>query len=147
MNEVLKDNVFYVCSMIEYVARKTKNHRKDVVSKLSKEDLAWQVEYADINHCLSFEQVSDEWIERYNIPIGTFDTVAECKYTVPRYTDIGRVYQRLVLSTMKDDDVIQAIIDVFSSFISDAISNFNASTYYCNPSYLKCSYEEGYLLD
>ena len=40
----------------------------------------------------------------------------------------------------------QAIIDVFSSFISDEISDFNSSVYYSNPDYLRCSYKEGILL-
>lgn len=30
-----KDDLFYVCSMIEFVARKTHNRDKDIVSKLS----------------------------------------------------------------------------------------------------------------
>ena len=30
-----KDDLFYVCSMIEFVARETHNKCKDVVSKLS----------------------------------------------------------------------------------------------------------------
>ena len=32
-----KDNIFYVCSLIEFIARATKNHRKDVVSRFTKE--------------------------------------------------------------------------------------------------------------
>lgn len=36
---------------------------------------------------------------------------------------------------------------VFTSFISDAISDFNTSVYYSNPDYLQCSFEEGRLLD
>ena len=61
-------------------------------------------------------------------------------------TSIGRVYQQLVLATIKGDDVAQAIIDVFTSFISDEISNFNTNVYYSNPDYLRCSYEAGFLL-
>lgn len=54
--------------------------------------------------------------------------------------------QQLVLATIKGDDVAQAIIDVFTSFISDEISNFNTNVYYSNPDYLRCSYEAGFLL-
>ena len=33
--EAKADNdLFYTCSLIEYIARKTKNHRTDVVAKL-----------------------------------------------------------------------------------------------------------------
>jgi len=142
-----KDDVFYVCTLIEFTARKTKNHRKDVVDKLTKEAIEHQLDVADLNHCLGFEQVSDEIIEEYGIPEGSFDTVSTCKYNVPSVTSIGRVYQRLVLSAGGIDNAAQGILDVFSSFISDEISDFNKDVYYSNPDYLSCCYEEGYLLD
>ena len=58
-----KDDLFYVCTMIEYVSRKTNNKSKDVVVRISDKALAHQLKVAGINHCLSFEQVADEWIE------------------------------------------------------------------------------------
>lgn len=70
----------------------------------TKADMERQLRLAEVNHCLSFEQVSDELIEDYNISDGTFDTVVECRYTVPSFTSIGRLYQGVVLSTMKNDD-------------------------------------------
>ena len=33
--------------------------------------------------------------------------------------------------------------DIFSSFITDEISDFNSNVYYTNPDYLRCSYLEG----
>lgn len=146
MDEKRKDDIYYVCTMIEYVARITKNHRKDVVCKLSKKSIEHQLRVAEVNHCLSFEQVADEWIEQYGIQVGKYDTVKECKYSVPSVTAIGRVYQQLVLATYKEGEEAQAVIDVFSSFISDEISNFNSNVYYSNPDYLRCSYNEGFLL-
>lgn len=101
---------------------------------------------AEVNHCLSFEQVSDELIEDYNISDGIFDTVAEYRYTVPSFTSIGRLYQGLVLSTMENDDAAQAILDVFSFFISDEISDFNSNVYYTNQDYIRCCYLEGEML-
>lgn len=143
-----KDDLFYVCSMIEFVARKTHNRCKDIVMKLSDKALLHQLKAASVNHCLSFEQVCDEWIEDYDISEGTFDNIATCRYTVPSVTSIGRVYQTLILAVMgKSEDVIEVIRRVYSSFISDEISNFNSSVYYSNPDYIKCSYEAGVLLD
>ena len=146
MTEKQMDDVYYVCSLIEYTARKTQNHRQDIVQHFTKADMERQLRLAEVNHCLSFEQVSDELIEDYNISDGTFDTVAECRYTVPSFTSIGRLYQGLVLSAMKNDDAAQAILDVFSSFISDEISDFNTDLYYQNRDYIECSYKEGKLL-
>ena len=51
-------------------------------------------------------------------------------------TAIGRVYQQLVLSEAGVEHAAQGILDVFSSFISDAISDFNSSVYYSSPDYL-----------
>lgn len=140
-----KDDVYYVCSLIEFIARQTKNHRGTVASAIGHDGIARLLDAAEVNHCLSFEQVADEVIEAYGITPGDFDTVAGCEYTVPGYLDIGRVYQTLVLDTMQDD-AAQAILDVFTSFLSDEISNFNSSVYYSNPDYLRCSYLEGKLL-
>ena len=147
MDEKKKDNIFYVCSLIEFIARETRNYRRDVVSRFTREEIEHELEVADVNHCLSFEQVSDELIEQYNIPEGDFDTVSECRYMVPSVTAIGRVYQQLVLSEAGIEHAAQGILDVFSSFISDAISDFNSNVYYSSPDYLRCSYEDGYLLD
>lgn len=113
MTEKQKNDILYVCSLIETIARKTKNHRQDVIRHFTKADIERQLRLAEVNHCLSFEQVSDELIEDLNIPDGDFDTVAECRYTVPSATSIGMLYQGLVLSTMKDEDAAQAILDVF----------------------------------
>ena len=146
MTENQKNDLFYVCSMIEFVARKTKNHRKDIVLSLGRKGLEHQLKVASVNHSLSFEQVSDEWIEDYQIEMGNFDTIKNCKYSIPSETSIGSVYQTLILSILKNDDIVQEILNVFSSFISDEISNFNSDLYYLNPTYIKCSYEAGKLL-
>lgn len=140
-----QDDVFYVCTLIEYIARKTKNHRQDVVKYFTISDILHQLEAAPLNHCLSLEQVSDEVIEDYHILEGSFDTVKECKYRVPSETDIGRVYWNLVLS-LYADNYAQGIRDVFASFISDEISNFNSKICYSNQGYLKFSFQKGYML-
>lgn len=145
MTEKEQDNLFYFCTLVEFIARKTKNSRRTVISNFSKQSIERQLRLAEVNHCLSFEQVSDELIEEFSIPTGDCDSVGECRYVVPSESAIGRVYQRLILSTEKGD-IPQTTIDVFSSFISDEISNFNSNVYYSNPSYLLCSYMEGKLL-
>lgn len=146
MTEREQDNLLYFCSLIEFIARKTLNHRKDVIRYFSKKDIKRQLRLAEVNHCLSFERVSDEVIEDYQIEEGSFDTVGECKYTVPSETSIGMVYLQLILSVCENDDIEQTIIDVFSSFISDEISDFNSNIYYSSPDYLRCSYLDGMML-
>jgi hypothetical protein len=146
MRKNLEDDVFYFCTMIEFVSRKTQNKCSDIITLFSDDDISHELKAAGVNHCLSFEQVCDEWIEQYHITEGNFKNISECKYEVPSVTAIGRVYQRLIFDVMKSDDLIETIKLVYSSFISDEISNYNSNLYYSNPDYLKCSYEEGMLL-
>lgn len=147
MNDIEKNNLFYVCSLIEFIGRKTKNRRSTIVKILGKKELKRQLELAEVNHCLSFEQVSDEIIEEFNIKEGDFDSVGLCKYVVPSFQAIGKEYQRLIIDVLSEENnVIEVLYSVFESFISDEISDFNSSIYYSSPEYLKYSYLEGKLL-
>ena len=145
MTEKETDDLFYFCTLIEFISRKTKNTRRDTIAYFSEDEIKFQLDNAQINHCLSLEQVCDELIEKLSIQIGNSDSVAECKYTVPTETSIGRVYQRLILA-VEGDSITKTIKEVFSSFISEEISNFNSNVYYSNPDYLLWSYREGQLL-
>ncbi|EES50982.1 hypothetical protein NE172_14695 [Clostridium botulinum] len=148
MNDTQKNDLFYVCCLIEFISRKSKNRRSTIVEILGEKELARQLDIAQVNHCLSFEQVSDEIIEYFNIQEGDFDTVGLCKYNVPSVQSIGKVYQRLILSIISEkDNLVDTLFEVFNSFISDEISDFNSSVYYSNPDYLKWSYLEGRLLE
>ena len=140
-----KDNdLFYTCSLIDYIARKTKNTRIDVVNALGRKNLERIYEYADVFHCENIDSVSDEFIEKCNIHEGQFDNVEECKYAIPTYWDIGKVYKRLIKAVAEYEkiDVIDALIEVYNSFLSEKIDDYNSSMYYENPSYLLECYLE-----
>ncbi|KIR03367.1 hypothetical protein P261_02182 [Lachnospiraceae bacterium TWA4] len=142
-----KNDYFYLCSLIEYIARKTKNKRRVIVNALGKDGIKKQLKDAQVNHCLSFEQVSDEIIEYYKIEDGDFDTIANCKYSIPSYVDIGQLYMFMIRNLAKNGDDLETLISVFNSFISDEISNFKTGVYFENLDYLQESYKAGYLLD
>lgn len=57
MSNQEKDDLFYLCSLIEYIGRKTNNHRGDVVRMIGKGELNRLYKLASVNYCLSFEQV------------------------------------------------------------------------------------------
>ncbi|MFR9066644.1 MAG: hypothetical protein ACLVJH_06645 [Faecalibacterium prausnitzii] len=80
------------CSLIETIARKTKNHRQDVIRHFTKADIERQLRLAEVNHCLSFEQVSDELIDDFNIPDGDFDTARR----VPLYGSFCNLHRNAV---------------------------------------------------
>ena len=146
MESKLKNDLLYVCILIEFIGRGTQNHRKDVVTAIGIPQIKHLLQYADVNHCLDMQQVADEVVKESCISRGHFDTVSECKYKVPSVTSIGKVYQRLVTDVKGDEDWSQTIYNVFCSYLSDEISNFNSSIFYCTPEYLKYSYQEGALL-
>ncbi len=147
MTEREKDDLFYVCSLIEFIGRKTKNSRGMVVRSLGEKGIQKQLYDAQVNHCLSFEQVSDEVVDYYKISVGNFDTITECEYAIPSVTSIGKLYSRMILDCAKPGAEIAELINVFTSFISDKISDFKTGIYYENMSYLECSYNAGRLLE
>ncbi len=147
MNSEKYNDLFYVCALIEFIGRKTRNHRSYVVEKLGIDGIERQLKDAGVNHCLSFEQVSDEIAERYGMENGDFDTVTACRYSVPDPVDIGKLYATIIKVKEEDGKEAESVKKVFSSFISDLISDFNSDLYYQNPSYIEESYVAGELLD
>ena len=135
-----------ICSMCAPFARVTKNKRGVVANCLGHDGVVKELKDACVNHSLSFEQVSEEVIQRYKIPQGDFETVENCKYSVLSYIDIGRLYSIMILDCAKPGEETDMLIKIFSSVISDYISNFNSDCYYQNPSYLEESFKAGELL-
>lgn len=147
--EAPKDNdLFYTCSLIDYIARKTKNTRSDVVNKLGKERIEKIYDLADVYHCDNVERVSDDFIEEAGIESGTYDNVGQCRYSIPSYWDIGKVYKRLIKQVSENDNisVIDALLKVYNSFISLKIDDYNSSVYYESPSYIYECYRENQIL-
>ena len=147
--ESQKDNdLFFTCSLIEYISRKTKNTRADVVNKLGKVRIDKIYDLADIYHCDNIDKVSDEFIEEANIIPGKFDNVADCGYAVPSNWDIGKVYKRLIKMVAEDEkkEIVDALIEVYNPFISSQIDDYNSSVYYENPNYIFECYKQKKML-
>ena len=143
-----QNDLFYTCSLIDYIARKTKNVRADIVNQLGKERIEKIYELADVYHCDNIERVAEDFIAEANIKDGTFDNVKACQYIIPSYLDIGKVYKRLIKMVSKKDNVnvIDALIKVYNSFISEKIDDYNSSLYYENPLYIFTCYEENKMI-
>ena len=69
----MKNNsdLFFLCSLIEYIARRTKNRRSDVVYRLG-DDLSRIYEYADVFHCEPIEKVADDFMQKDAISEGNY---------------------------------------------------------------------------
>lgn len=147
MTEKDRNDLFYVCSLIEFTARRTKNRRRVVVNALERDGVIKQLHDAQVNHCLTFEQVSEELVDCYGISDGNFDTISHCKYKIPGFMAIGKLYSYMILDCAEKGKEVEELIKIFNSFISDEISDFRTGVYFENPDYLECSYQEGHLLE
>ena len=147
----MKNNsdLFYTCSLIEFIGRQQKLKRSKFVRWIGKANLDRIYRYADVFHCEPIAKTADDFISNLNIPSGDFDNVASCRYTVPDYWTIGEVYERLIEDVTPDDDehIIIRLIDVYTSWIDDAISNYNTDFYYQSRDYIYQCYQTGTILD
>ena len=142
------NDIFFVCSLLEYIGRKTNNHRDVIVNAIGKEKLQHIYEYADVYHCENIDKVSDDLIKDYKIENGSFDNISTCKYSVPTYWDIGKVYKRLIVDVCNNQnkEPVDALFEVYNSWLSLKIENFNSSMYYESPGYIYASYLNGDVL-
>ena len=139
-------DLFFTCSLIEYIGRKKKLKRSEVVNALGRNNIAHIYKKADTLHCEPIEKTADVFIDLCNIDGGCFDNIADCKYAVPDYWSIGKVYARLV-EDVCGDDVVSAIMEVYDSVFSDFISNYNSDFFYQSREYIKKCYEVGEVLE
>ena len=141
-----ENDLFFVCSFIEYIARKTNNKKSYIVKKIGKELLQKIYNLAEVYHSENIDKVSDEIINECNIENGNYK-IDNCKNRVQSYFEIGDVYERLIkqLSGSKED-YIDNLIKVLTSWIITKIDNYDSSMYYENPSYIYECYKEGKVL-
>lgn len=141
------NDLFFTCSLIDYIARKTKNKRSAVVNALGRTSVAKIYDLADVYHSDNIDQVSEDFIEATHIPEGTFDNVADARYAVPSHWDIGKVYKRLILGIAREQkvDIIEALFLAYNSFVSDKIDDYNSSFYYDAPQNILYTFLDGKL--
>jgi hypothetical protein len=139
------NNLFFLCSLIEYIGRKTKNHRNVIVNAIGKNNLQHIFDLADIYHSENMDKLTAEIVEKYNIKDGVFDNISNANYSIPTHWDIGKVYKRLIIAVSKREEkpLIDALIEVYNLWLSRKIEDFNSSVYYENPEYLFQSYIAG----
>ncbi len=138
--------LFYVCSLIEFIGRKQRQRRADVAALLGERTLRHIYDYSDVLHCELIERVADEFITSSGIPVGDFDNESACEYEVPDYWTIGEVYERLI-EDVCGDDLIRTLMEVYSSWIDAAISNYNSDFFYQPRDYIRECYREGKVLE
>lgn len=143
----MKNNsaLFYTCSLIEFIGRQQKLKCSELVCVMGAKTIRRIYRYADVFHCEPIEKTADDFITNLNIPKGAFDNVASCRYDVPDYWTIGEVYARLIEDVSGDDEehIVDRLAEIYTSWISDAISNYNTDFYYQSRQYIHECYKEG----
>lgn len=143
-----KDNLYYLCYVIEVLSRKTKNRRKTIVDALGRNNIEFIYKNAEVMHSEPIDAVCYEFIGKCNIKDGDYDIEVYCKDKPPRALSIGKLYSRLILSLLEEEeDLISKTMEVLSSWLVDEITNFNSSLYYSVLGYLRECYLQGEILN
>ena len=147
--EITRDDVKFICYMIERVARRLHQKNSYVVNKLGKEILNHLISVANVLHCKNPLDVEDEWIDEYRLEEGNLyitDVDYDLVDTIPTALQIGKVYERLIHDTaMSNETEVEGIIRVYNDEICEKIDNYNCSAYY-EPSYViaRAYYQGGF---
>lgn len=143
--EQKENDLFFTCSLIEYIARKTKNKRSDTVDVLGRASIEKIYDLADVYHSDNIETVSDSFIEKSGLKEGTFDNVSDAKYAVPSHWDIGKIYKRLILGISREKglSVMDSLFEAYHSFVTDKIQDYNSSFYYDAPQNILNTFLDG----
>ena len=127
--EIQKDDLYFICYMIERVARRIHQRNSYVVNAIKKDGLYHLISLANVLHAENPVEVEDDWIATYHLENGDFDIAdvdKELVDQIPSVTQMGKVYQRLILDTMlPGENYIDGIVRVYN----------NCSAYY-EPSYI-----------
>ncbi len=133
------NDLYFVCYMIERVARAMHRRNRYVVRAMGHDGLWHELSTAAVNHCLNPQQLVDDWISLYHIEPGNVDvTQVDPRFTdkVPTPTQMGKVYARLIESVSQEEDLPNTMMQVYDSPLCDTIDNYNSSAYY-EPSYVQ----------
>lgn len=137
--DITENDLYFMCYMVERVARELHQHNKYVVNTIGYDELVKKISVANVLHCENPLQVVDDWIKEYNLQRGDFDITdvdRELAEIIPTPTQMGKVYTRLIMQTLeKNEDYVQGMIRVYNNPICEKIDNYNCSAFY-EPSYV-----------
>ena len=133
------NDLYFVCYMIERVARRVKQKNRYVVNTIGRDGLYHMLSCAGVLHCENPLKVEEDWIKDYNLENGSYDITAvdkEMAAVIPSPLDMGAVYERLIRDTMSSkENFVDGIVRVYNNEICDVIDDYNCSAFY-EPSYV-----------
>jgi len=137
--EIQTNDLYFMCYMIERVARHIHQKNKYVVNTIGRDELYHLISCANVLHCENPLKVEDDWIHNYNLKDSTYDITdvdKELAAIIPTPLEMGEVYQRLIIDTLaSNENYVDGIIRVYNNAICEVIDNYNGSAFY-EPSYV-----------
>lgn len=137
--EVTENDLYFICYMVERVARKLHQRNRYVANTIGRDGLLHLISVANVLHCENPLKVEYDWITHYALEEGTFDITdvdRELASIIPTPTQMGKVYTRLITSTMyPEEDYVDGILRVYNNSLCDVIDDYNCSAFY-EPSYV-----------
>lgn len=136
MEMINEGHICYLCSLVEFLGRATKNQRDQVVKTLGTESL--RKVYDSQYPCFwdPFERTVEEVLSDIEFPVGIFDNVKDCQSRVPSVELIGKYYTEivsLVLEAYPERAVEEVVYSLFLSPVGQWMQDFDSAWYFSNP--------------
>lgn len=139
-DEITANDLYFLCYMVERIARQLKQPNKYVVNAMGGKVLREKLSLANVLHSENPDAVAADWIEAYALQPGSYDVSAvDARYTdrIPTALQMGKVYSRLIMNTLQTgEDYADAALRVYNHPICETIDDYNSSAYY-EPSYVQ----------
>ena len=136
--DITYNDLYFVCYMIERVARYLHQPDRYVVGGIGRSELERLLSIANVQHCENPLKIRDEWIEEYALERGDFDVsdVDESMETrVPTDLQMGKVYARLITDTLQPgEDYADGIMRIYNAEVCRRLDDYDTGYYY-EPSY------------
>ena len=139
--------LFFTCSLIEQIGRTLHARRGAVAAALGERGVRAVYDYADVLHCDPIEKAADDTITEFSLQGGSYDNIAAARYAVPDVWTMGKVYARLIEDVSGEDDLVETLLAVYTSWIDEKLSDYNSSFYYEPRDYIAECYRQGFVLD
>ena len=132
--EIKQNDLFFMCSMVERVARKLHQRNRYVVNAIGYDHLYHLISLANVLHSENPDKVTSDWIKKYSLEKGTFDIMDvdhELCTIIPTPLDMGKVYTRLIVDTsLINEDYVSGMIRVYNDKICETIDSYTNGAFY-----------------
>lgn len=124
------DDLYFVCYMIERVARNLKQPNKYVANSIGHDELVRNLSLADVLHAENPLAVEHKWIEEYQLEPGNYDVSkvdANLCEKIPTALQMAKVYKRLIITRVHTMSPLLTLQGAILPVASDEMLNYSPS--------------------